>query len=322
MYKDTDSKLGYIPTFHKSYLHPRYWGVWIGAGVFATLAYIPVHIRDPILAKIGKWIGKLAKNARRRAKINLLYCFPHLTEYKRDQLIDKMFGTAPQSFMMLAELCLFDVEKTLSRTLWHNETVINRLKRQGNNVIFMVPHGWAIDASAMLLSAKGQNITAMFHHQKNPVVDFLWNKARYHFGGRLHSRKAGIKPFIDSIRQGYWGFYLPDQDYGEEKSKFVDFFATYKATLPAVGRLMKICKAKIVPLFPVYDHYNHQLHIYIREPMDDIAGRDDEYIARRMNEELEHLVAPYPEQYTWILKLLKTRKVNDIEPYLRDDLYR
>ena len=56
--------------------------------------------------------------------------------------------------------------------------------------------------------------------------------------------------------------------------------------------------------------------------MDDIDGKDDEYIARRMNEELEHLVLPSLEQYTWILKLLKTRKKGEIEPYQRKDLYR
>ena len=50
---------------------------------------------------------------------------------------------------------------------------------------------------------------------------------------------------------------------------------------------MKVCKAAIVPLFPVYDHKNHQFHIHVRPPMDDIDGQDDPYIARRMNEEVE-----------------------------------
>jgi lauroyl-Kdo2-lipid IVA myristoyltransferase len=53
---------------------------------------------------------------------------------------------------------------------------------------------------------------------------------------------------------------------------------------------------------------------------DDIEGQDDRYIARRMNEELEALVSPTPEQYTWILKLLKTRKEGEIEPYARENI--
>ena len=42
--------------------------------------------------------------------------------------------------------------------------------------------------------------------------------------------------------------------------------------------------------------------------MDDLLTADDNTIARRMNEEVEVLVGPHLEQYTWILKLLKTRK--------------
>jgi lauroyl-KDO2-lipid IV(A) myristoyltransferase len=77
-----------------------------------------------------------------------------------------------------------------------------------------------------------------------------------------------------------------------------------------------------VPLFPVYDGKTSMLDVYIRPPMDDLATADDHTIARRMNEEVENLVGPNPEQYTWILKLLKTRKEGEIEPYSRDDLYR
>lgn len=55
---------------------------------------------------------------------------------------------------------------------------------------------------------------------------------------------------------GYWGYYLPDQDHGPEYSEFADFFATYKATLPIIGRLMNISQAMIIPLFPVYDEKN------------------------------------------------------------------
>lgn len=54
-------------------------------------------------------------------------------------------------------------------------------------------------------------MAAMFHNQGNPVFDYVWNTVRRRFGGRLHARNDGIKPFIQSVRQGYWGYYLPDQ---------------------------------------------------------------------------------------------------------------
>ncbi len=55
--------------------------------------------------------------------------------------------------------------------------------------------------------------------------------------------------------------------------------------------------------------------------MDDLLDADDNTLARRMNEEVEHLVSPNPEQYTWILKLLKTRRPGEQEPYKRKELF-
>ncbi|MDJ1189134.1 lipid A biosynthesis (KDO)2-(lauroyl)-lipid IVA acyltransferase, partial [Escherichia coli] len=190
------------------------------------------------------------------------------------------------------------------------------IRHNNRNVIFLVPHGWSVDIPAMLLAAQGKKMAAMFHQQRNPVIDYVWNSVRRKFGGRLHAREDGIKPFIQSVRQGCWGYYLPDQDHGPEYSEFADFFATYKATLPIIGRLMNISQAMIIPLFPVYDEKKHLLTIEIRPPMDAcIASADNKTIARQMNKTVEILVGPHPEQYVWVLKLLKTRKSNEADPY-------
>ena len=320
MEKEQRSNVEFIPQFEKSFLLPKYWGAWLGVGTMVAMAYLPVRVRDPILATVGRWAGKLAGGARRRARINLLYCFPELSEAQREEIIDRMFERAGQSMFLMAELTLRDPQRVLKRTRWHGMEHIEALRERGGNAIFLVPHGWAVDIPAMLLAAQGQPMAAMFHNQKNKMIDWLWNTCRRRFGGRMHARDDGIKPFISSVRHGYWGYNLPDQDHGAEHSEFVDFFATYKATLPAIGRLMKLCRAQVIPLFPVYDGKTSTLDIYIRPPMDDIAEMNEHDMARRMNEEVELLMGPHPEQYTWILKLLKTRKPGEIEPYKRKDL--
>lgn len=311
----------FIPQFQRAFLHPKYWGSWLGVAAFAGLAITPASIRDPLLGKIGRIAGRLAKSARRRAQINLYYCFPELPEAQREAIIDQMFATAPQAMALMAELGLRNPERVLSRVDWHGKEIIDVMQANNEKVIFLVPHGWGVDIPAMLMASGGQKMAAMFHHQGNALFDYVWNTVRRRYGGRMHARDDGIKPFISSVRQGYWGYYLPDQDHGAEHSEFVDFFATYKATLPAIGRLMKVCRARVVPLFPVYNGDTHRLDIYIRPPMDDLMEADDHTIARRMNEEVELLMGPHPEQYTWILKLLKTRKEGEIEPYKRKDLY-
>ncbi|WP_313081081.1 lauroyl-Kdo(2)-lipid IV(A) myristoyltransferase [Atlantibacter sp.] len=312
----------FIPEFKNEFLLPRYWGAWLGVAAISAMALTPPSIRDPLLAKLGRIGGRFGKSARRRARINLLYCFPEYSEEEREAIVDKMFETAPQAMVMMAELALRDPIKVLSRVNWHGAEILETFRQNNENVIFLVPHGWGVDIPAMLLASQGQKMSAMFHNQKNQLIDYFWNRARRRFdGSRIHARNDGIKPFISSIRKGYWGYYLPDQDHGAEHSEFVDFFATYKATLPAIGRMMKVCRARVVPLFPVYNAKTHCLDVYIRPPMDDLNDADDRTIARRMNEEVEIFVRPNPEQYTWILKLLKTRKEGEVEPYKRKDLW-
>ena len=310
----------FIPVFRAAFLKPVYWGNWLAIAALALMALLPVTVRDPVLGTLGKWVGRVAKSARRRARINLHYCLPELPEREREQVIDRMFTTAPQAMVMMAELAIRNPETVRKRVVWHGHEILRQMRDEQQNVIFLVPHGWGVDIPAMLLASEGQKMAAMFHNQKNELMDYIWNRLRRIYGGRMHARNDGIKPFISSVRQGYWGYYLPDQDHGAEHSEFVDFFATYKATLPAIGRLMKVCRARVVPLFPVYNGKTHQLDIYVRPPMDDLMDADDKTLARRMNEEVEIFVRPNPEQYTWILKLLKTRKDGDIEPYVRKDL--
>ncbi|EFH9208715.1 lauroyl-Kdo(2)-lipid IV(A) myristoyltransferase [Escherichia coli] len=309
-------KSEFIPEFKKNYLSPVYWSTWFLLGMIAGISMFPPSFRDPVLAKIGRWAGRLSKKARRRATINLSLCFPEKSDTEREIIVDKMFATALQSIVMMAELAIRGPEKFQKRVFWKGLEILEEIRHNNRNVIFLVPHGWSVDIPAMLLAAQGKKMAAMFHQQRNPVIDYVWNSVRRKFGGRLHAREDGIKPFIQSVRQGYWGYYLPDQDHGPEYSEFADFFATYKATLPIIGRLMNIRQAMIIPLFPVYDEKKHLLTIEIRPPMDAcIASADNKTIARQMNKTVEILVGPHPEQYVWVLKLLKTRKSNEADPY-------
>lgn len=309
-------KSEFIPEFKKNYLSPVYWSTWFLLGMIAGISMFPPSFRDPVLAKIGRWAGRLSKKARRRATINLSLCFPEKSDTEREIIVDKMFATALQSIVMMAELAIRGPEKFQKRVFWKGLEILEEIRHNNRNVIFLVPHGWSVDIPAMLLAAQGKKMAAMFHQQRNPVIDYVWNSVRRKFGGRLHAREDGIKPFIQSVRQGYWGYYLPDQDHGPEYSEFADFFATYKATLPIIGRLMNISQATIIPLFPVYDEKKHLLTIEIRPPMDAcIASADNKMIARQMNKTVEILVGPHPEQYVWVLKLLKTRKSNEADPY-------
>lgn len=130
----------YIPEFEKSFRYPQYWGAWLGAAAMAGIALTPASFRDPLLATLGRFAGRLGKSSRRRALINLSLCFPQRSEAEREAIVDEMFATAPQAMAMMAELamrgpkkfnsvltgkvwkslrrCVVTTKKSFSRTAW------------------------------------------------------------------------------------------------------------------------------------------------------------------------------------------------------------
>lgn len=133
-------------------------------------------------------------------------------------------------------------------------------------------------------------MVVMFYNQGNLVFDYVWNMVCCCFGGCLYVRNDGIKLFIQLVCQGYWGYYLFDQDYGLEYSEFVDFFVIYKVMLFVIGCLMKVCCVCVVLLFLIYDGKMYCLMIQVCLLMDDLLEVDDYMIVWWMNEEVEIFV--------------------------------
>ena len=300
------ARVGYEAHFSWSYLKPQYWGIWFGIFFLLLLAFVPFRLRDKLAGKLGIWIGHKAKKQRTRAQTNLQYCFPYWTEQQREQVIDKMFAVVAQVMFGIGEIAIRSKKHLQKRSEFIGLEHIEQAKAEGKNIILMVPHGWAIDASGIILHTQGMPMTSMYNPHRNPLVDWLWTITRQRFGGKMHARQNGIKPFLNHVRKGEMGYYLPDEDFGAEQSVFVDFFGTYKATLPGLNKMAKLSKAVVIPMFPRYNAEAGKYEMEIHPAMN--LSDDPEQSARAMNEEIESFVTPAPEQYVWILQLLRTRK--------------
>lgn len=300
------ARVGYEPAFSWSYLLPKYWGVWLGIFCLAIFAFVPFRIRDRLAATIGKLVAKKAKKQYHRAKVNLTYCFPQWSEEKREQVIEQMFITVAQTMLGIGEIALRSKRHLNKRSLLVGFEHLTKARESGKNIILLVPHTWAIDASGIILHTHGIPMTAMYNPHRNPLVDWLWDWTRRRFGGKAHARQNGIKPFLDSIRKGNMGYYLPDEDYGEKLSVYAPFFATYKATLPGLSKMCRVAKAVAVPMCPRYNAEKGRYEIEILAPLQ--LNDDPQQTAELSNQIIERFISATPEQYVWILRLLKTRK--------------
>ncbi len=116
-------------------------------------------------------------------------------------------------------------------------------------------------------------------------------------------------PSSGRLGRDTWGISCRTRSRGRRKGGR-RLFSTRKATLPVTGRLAGLTDAEIVPLFSK----KHRLTVYIQTPSD-ACRQADTQAARAINIITEAFVAPHPEQYVWVLKLLKTRPPGEAEPY-------
>ncbi len=304
--KRLTAREGYEAKFLWEFLHPKYWGIWLGIFFIVLFAFLPFRLRDKLAAKIGIKAGRIAKKQRRRAHLNLGLCFPHWTEAQRDEVIDKMSAVMAQVMLGIGEIALRSKKHLQKRSRFIGIEHIQQAKTEGKNIILLVPHAWAIDASGIILHTHGMPMNSMYNPHRNPLVDWLWTITRERFGGKMFARQNGIKPFLTTIRKGEMGYYLPDEDFGTEGSEFVDFFSTYKCTLSGLNKIAKLTKAVVIPMFPRYNAEAGLYEMEIHPPMH--LTDDPVQSARAMNIEIESFVTPTPEQYIWILQLLRTRK--------------
>ena len=301
---------GYEHQFLKSFLLPKYWGVWLGVLFLVLFAYVPFRVRDKLAAWLGKrvyhYLKKRNKKQYHRALVNLRYCFPNWSEAKREETIEAMFVTVAQTMLGIGEIALRSVKHLQQRSEFSGLEHLTQVKAEGKNIILLVPHTWSIDASGIVLHTYGMPMVSMYNPHRNALVDWLWNATRERFGGKMHTRQNGIKPFLNDVRQGNMGYFLPDEDFGEALSVYADFFATEKATLPGLNKMAKVAKAEVIPMFATYDAEKGKYVMEILSPIH--FDGTEQQSARAMNEVVEYFVEKDPKQYVWILRLLKTRR--------------
>ncbi len=300
--------LSYNPTFQWSFLAPKFWGEWLLLLLLIPISLLPVSFRYWLSTKIARRLIKKRKSTTLTAWVNLQLCFPDKSEQEREEILYQTLVTAGVFLSGFSLLTLRSKNWLRNQCDIQGVEHIQRALAQGQNIILLVPHTWAIDIPAVLLASQNLPVVGMVKKQRSKVLDWLMHRQRIQYGGRIYERSSGIKPFIKSVRDGYLGYYLPDQDHGPEHSVFVDFFGTTKATLPGLGKLSKVSKAVVIPIYSMINPVTGRYTVNIYPHLEHFPTGSEQDDARQMNLFIEEQASLHLEQYMWILKLLKTQK--------------
>lgn len=306
----------YVPRLPRASLAPRHWPAWLAVGLLWVCAQLPMAASRALGALLGVllWLG----NAKRRhiAEVNLALCFPQLAARERARLLRRHYYATGRAYVDLGTL-VWGSERRIRRKVHLRGLEHYRAPAAaGRNIILLVPHCVGVNFGGAAI-APYHPIFSMFKPVRNPVANWLLNRARMRFGAKLLARHQGLRPVVRAIRAGMAFYYLPDEDLGPRHSVFAPFFGVPAATLTTLGRLARMTNAAVVPCFTRLLPGGKGYEVVFHPALEGFPSGDERQDAARMNQALEKGIRLAPEQYLWTFKIFKTRPHGAPAPYAR-----
>lgn len=306
-----------LPPFQRAFLHPKYWGLWLGLGVFKLILCLPY----PVLAKLGLSLGKLFSSlgfGKRRMKIarrNLELCFPDYSNDKIEELVQENMKSVGMAIIETGMAWFWSDKRILK---WSKIEGVEHLKKYNDIGILLVGvHFLTLELGARVVGLHHQGI-GIYRPNDNPLLDWI------QFRGRVRSNKAminrkDVRGMIKALKNAETIWYAPDHDYGRRNSVFVPFFSVKEACTTAGTHILlrSAPKSVVIPFTPIRNANASGYTIKI-SPMVDFSQCENEIeTASLMNKVIENEIRQAPEQYMWLHRRFKTRP-NDTDKSLYD----
>ncbi|MBC2678251.1 lipid A biosynthesis lauroyl acyltransferase [Pseudomonas sp. CFBP 8758] len=297
------------PRFRRSFLHPRFWPLWLGLGALWLVVQLPYRA----LLRLGRWLGmgmyRVASERRRVAARNLELCFPQMPPVERKRLLKENFVSTGIAFFEMA-MSWWWPQARLAR-LAHIEGLehLQAAQREGEGAILMALHFTTLEIGAALLGQR-HTIDGMYREHRNALFDFVQRQGRErHNPDSLAVEREDVRGMIKLLRKGRAIWYAPDQDYGAKQSIFVPLFGIEAATVTATTHFARLGKARVIPFTQRRLEDGSGYRLVLHPPLQGFPGESEAADALRINQWVEQAVTECPEQYLWAHRRFKSRPV-------------
>ena len=264
--------------------------------------WLPLRVIAWIGNAVGTLLYWLIPERRRVTRINLQKCFPQMAAAERERLARAAFRAFCRGFVDRGVLWWAPPAriKRMVRLVG-----IEHLDAAGPRVVLLAPHFAGVEAAGLRLSID-RDLSTLYQHQKDPVVDRRLLEGRTRFRSNIVSRQQGLRKVLHWINVGIPFYYLPDLDFGRNGTTFVPFFGVPAANAVGLSYIARTTGAAVVPcvarMLPAGGYVAQFYPAWTGFPSgDEVAD------ARRMMAFIEERVLEMPEQYHWMHKRFKTR---------------
>ncbi|WP_375752210.1 LpxL/LpxP family Kdo(2)-lipid IV(A) lauroyl/palmitoleoyl acyltransferase [Vibrio sp. HN007] len=294
------------PTFSTALLHPKYWGVWLGFGFLALFVNIMPY---KVLLYIGRKIGEIGmRYGKKRVHVatrNLELSFPDMSKEEIDTIVVENFKNTGMALMETGITWFWPTWRFKRILNVGDMTELNHFNENKKGVLLCCVHALNLEITARAFTTFGLAGYGVYRPHANPAYNLIQYWGRTHGGNRLIDRRD-VKGMIRVLRKGERLFYLPDHDYGHNKSVFVPFFGVEEAcTTTGPSILAYPSKCEIVS-GSGFRNKDGKYDILVDEAIKDYPQKDMTAGAALLNKSMEKVILRGLDQWMWLHKRFKS----------------
>ena len=250
-------------TFKSTFLHPKYWLIWVGIGCLWLIHLLPFNWQY----QFGKWFGYLlyavGKKRRRLAAYNINLCFPQLSAPKQQALLKAHFKNLGIGIIETGIVWWgshrSDPKQAREKQLvkYHGLGNLEQALNSGRAVMFLTPHFTHLEMTGLFISFITK-YHPIYRPHNNKLMDYLIKKGRAIPSYNEQSQQieaanpisnADTRQMLKVLKHGEHMIFLPDQRYRPKTRVEVPFFGHLAKSNPATSKIAKLTNCIVVPTF-------------------------------------------------------------------------
>ncbi len=298
------------PKFQLRLLKPKYWLTWLGVSFLYLLSWLPFTVQ----LTLGKWLGNLlhALMKRRRyiADKNLALCFPDMSESERAKMVKINFQNTGIAMFESGIAWWWPNWRFKAKFNLIGKEFVDQPTKDGKGVLLLFTHVLPLEVMGRILTDYKPYV-GFYRPHNNAVIEWVQYCGRCR-NQNLMIGKKDVKQLLKALSDGLTCVYLPDHDYGKNRSVFVPFFAVQEAATTTGTELFAAHKnAVTVPAYIQRLEGTKGYEIEFLPQLSNFPDSNSRANAVKVNNWVEQAVLKNPEQYMWVHRRFKTRPEHD-----------
>jgi len=252
-------------------------------------------------SNLGAFIGKTFGPIFRKKKVilnNLKISNIAQNDKTKDNIINEMWGNYGRILSEYPFIKDFDNNKLSNYLNIEGQDIIDELKKNNENVIFVSGHFNNFELMAMHLENSGIKLAAIYRPLNNFFLNKTMERIRKNYICKIQIKKgkSGTREIVKLIKNGYSIALMIDQRVTEGiLCKFFDREA-FTTSIPA--QTVKKYNLKVVPIY-IERSKNYYFKIKINDPITFNNHHSIHDITYALNTKLENMIKKNPDQWIW-----------------------